>query len=122
MFSQQGQGCLGTAVVERPFQRREVLEQLGLESVDRPDPVRRLIRTPRGEDPQPGADLVSLTKKLQTISDPGLVRFDGGIFGIRFNFAAVEQTVSVGIDHKAMMMGFAGKTHRGAPQAIERRD
>ena len=168
------QGCFGSAVVEGPFQRGEVFEQLGLQAVDRPDPVRGLVGTPGGEEPQPGADLIPCTQRLQVSSHPGLVRDDGGVFGVCFAFAAVnlggvvhgparnvedvlavadeqgdqqrrsamvqvrrpdhlvpvcelehvgeeleqcwfvvgdslgEQPVSVGVDHNAVMMGFAG--------------
>lgn len=174
VLGQQQQGRFGAAVVKGPLQRREVFQQLGLQAVDRPDPVRGFVRPPGGEDPQAGADLIPGPQRLQVPAHPGLVRDHGGVFGVGFAFPAVElggvvddpardvedvlavgdedgdqqrraavvqvggpdhfvlvgqfedagdefeqggfvvgdflreQTVSVGVDHDAVMMGFAG--------------
>ena len=87
---QQQQSGLGAAVVKCPLQRGEVLQQLGLQAVDRPHPVRGFVRTPRGEDPQARADLIPGPQRLQVPAHPGLVRDHGGVLGIRFAFPAVE--------------------------------
>jgi len=70
---QQQQGGFGAAVVKGPLEGGEVFEQLGLQSVDRPDPVRGFIAPPGGEDPQPGAALVLGPQGLQVTAHPGLV-------------------------------------------------
>lgn len=53
ILTQQHQCGFGTAVVEGPFQCGEVFQQLGLETVDRPYPVRGLVGPPGGQEPPP---------------------------------------------------------------------
>ena len=90
VFGQQQQGGLGTAVVKGPLQRGEVFEQLGLQAVDRPDPVRGFVRPAGGQDPQPGADLIPGPQRLQVPAHPGLVGDHGGVFGVCLAVAAVD--------------------------------
>jgi hypothetical protein len=63
---------------------------MGLQSVDRPELVRGFIGPTGGEEPQPGADLVAGPQWLEVFAHPGLVGNDGGVFGVRLAFAAVE--------------------------------
>jgi hypothetical protein len=78
VFGQQQRGGFGTAVIEGTLQRGEVFQQLGLQAIDRPDPVGGFVRPAGGEDPQAGADLVACTQWLQVFA-----RDDGGVFGVR---------------------------------------
>jgi hypothetical protein len=81
---------LWNGVVEGAFQCWEVFQQLGLETVDRSYPVCGLIGTPGGQEPQPCADLLPCTQRLQVCSHPGLIGDNGSVFGICLAFAAVN--------------------------------
>ena len=86
--AQEDQGRL-LGVVERPLERREVLQQGGAEPVDRPDPVADQIRAAGGQQPQVHADLVGAADGLQIGAHPCLVGDDPGVFRVGLAITAV---------------------------------
>ena len=86
---QQHQRGLAVAVVERPLQRREVLEQLGAQPVDRPGPISDQVATASGEEAQVHRDVVTRSQGLQVASHPGLIGDHCSILGVGLPVAAV---------------------------------
>ena len=90
VFRQQQQSRFGTVIIEGRFKRGKGFQQLGLQAVDRPDPVRGLVGTPGGEDSQARAGFVPGMLAAAVTVHAGLVRDDGGVFGICFAFPPVQ--------------------------------
>ena len=86
---EQDQRGLVVAVVKRPLQGREVLQQLGAQPVDRPGAIGHQISAPGGQDAQLHGDLITGTQRLQVAAHPGLIGDHRGVFGVGLTVAAI---------------------------------
>ncbi len=77
----EDQRCL-LGIVERCFQRGEVVQHRGTQPVDRPHSVKDQVRAGRSQHVQVDRDLAATTYLLQVCTHPGLVSDDPGILGV----------------------------------------
>ena len=86
---EQDQRGLASAVVKCAFQRGEVFQQLGAQTVDRPGAIGHQIGASAGQDPQLHRDVILRAQRLQVTAHPSLIGDHRGVFSVGLALAAV---------------------------------
>ncbi|GAB3569454.1 hypothetical protein GCM10027445_21320 [Amycolatopsis endophytica] len=85
----QGERGFAGTVIESPLESREIVEQLGSQTVDRSGAIADQVGAARGQDPQVHTDFVAWPQRLQVAPHAGLVCDDRGVLGIGLAVSAV---------------------------------